>query len=35
MVMSLKSKMPFWVWLLTLSAFAIGMSEFVIAGILP
>jgi len=35
MVMSLKSKMPFRVWLLTLSAFAIGMAEFVIAGILP
>ncbi len=33
--MSLKSKMPFRVWLLTLSAFAIGMAEFVIAGILP
>src|SRR5258707_6840686 len=33
--MSLKSKMPFQVWLLTLSAFAIGMAEFVIAGILP
>jgi DHA1 family inner membrane transport protein len=29
------SKMPFQVWLLTLSAFAIGMAEFVIAGILP
>ena len=27
--------MPFQVWLLTLSAFAIGMAEFVIAGILP
>ena len=34
-VMSLKSKMPFQVWLLTLSAFAIGMAEFVIAGVLP
>src|SRR5882672_3978473 len=33
--MSLKSKMPFQVWLLTLSAFAIGMAEFVIAGVLP
>src|SRR5712672_1005210 len=33
--MPLKSKMPFQVWLLTLSAFAIGMAEFVIAGILP
>src|ERR1700730_7948224 len=33
--MSLKSKMPFQVWLLTLSAFAIGMGEFVIAGVLP
>src|SRR6266403_6235554 len=27
--------MPFQVWLLTLSAFAIGMAEFVIAGVLP
>jgi hypothetical protein len=33
--MSLKSKMPFQVWLLTLSAFAIGMAEFAIAGVLP
>jgi DHA1 family inner membrane transport protein len=33
--MSLTSKMPFQVWLLTLSAFAIGMAEFVIAGVLP
>src|SRR5882724_2837761 len=33
--MSLKSKMPFQVWILTLSAFAIGTAEFVIAGILP
>jgi DHA1 family inner membrane transport protein len=33
--MSLKPKMPFQVWLLTLSAFAIGMAEFVIAGVLP
>src|SRR5260221_10158111 len=33
--MSLKSKMPFQVWLLTLSACAIGMAEFVIAGVLP
>ena len=33
--MSLTSKMPLQVWLLTLSAFAIGMAEFVIAGVLP
>src|SRR5260221_9656092 len=33
--MSLKSKMPLQVWILTLSAFAIGMAEFVIAGVLP
>ena len=33
--MSLKSKMPFQVWILTLSAFSIGMAEFVIAGLLP
>src|SRR5258708_16679684 len=33
--MSLKWKMPLQVWLLTLSAFAIGMAEFVIAGVLP
>src|SRR6267154_3452431 len=33
--MSLTSRMPFQVWLLTLSAFAIGMAEFVIAGVLP
>jgi DHA1 family inner membrane transport protein len=32
---SLKSKMPFQVWILTLSAFSIGMAEFVIAGLLP
>jgi hypothetical protein len=28
------SKMPLQVWILTLSAFAIGTAEFVIAGIL-
>src|SRR5712691_1375246 len=33
--MSLKSKMPPQVWILTLSAFAIGTAEFVIAGVLP
>ena len=33
--MSLKSKMPLHVWILTLSAFAIGTAEFVIAGVLP
>src|SRR5258707_12528560 len=33
--MSLESKMPFQVWILTLSAFAIGTAEFVIAGVLP
>src|SRR5260370_9853115 len=33
--MSLKSKMPLQVWILTLAAFAIGTGEFVIAGILP
>jgi MFS transporter, DHA1 family, inner membrane transport protein len=33
--MSLKSKMPLQVWVLTLSAFAIGTAEFVIAGVLP
>src|SRR6202158_2433322 len=33
--MSLKSKMPLQVWILTLSAFAIGTAEFVIAGVLP
>jgi MFS transporter, DHA1 family, inner membrane transport protein len=33
--MSLKSKMPFQVWVLTFSAFAIGTAEFVIAGVLP
>jgi MFS transporter, DHA1 family, inner membrane transport protein len=32
--MSLKSQMPLQVWILTLSAFAIGTAEFVIAGIL-
>jgi MFS transporter, DHA1 family, inner membrane transport protein len=31
---SLKSQMPLQVWILTLSAFAIGTAEFVIAGIL-
>jgi DHA1 family inner membrane transport protein len=33
--MSLKLKMPLQVWILTLSAFAIGTAEFVIAGVLP
>jgi MFS transporter, DHA1 family, inner membrane transport protein len=33
--MLLKSKMPLQVWILTLSAFAIGTAEFVIAGVLP
>jgi MFS transporter, DHA1 family, inner membrane transport protein len=33
--MSLTSKMPLQVWILTLSAFAIGTAEFVIAGVLP
>jgi DHA1 family inner membrane transport protein len=33
--MSFKSKMPLQVWILTLSAFAIGTAEFVIAGVLP
>jgi DHA1 family inner membrane transport protein len=33
--MSFKSKMPLQVWILTLSAFAIGSAEFVIAGVLP
>lgn len=32
--MSFKSKMPLQVWILTLSAFAIGTAEFVIAGLL-
>lgn len=32
--MSIKSKMPLQVWILTLAAFAIGTAEFVIAGIL-
>jgi DHA1 family inner membrane transport protein len=32
---SLKSQMPLQVWILTLSAFAIGTAEFVIAGVLP
>ena len=32
--MTLKSKMPLQVWILTLAAFAIGTAEFVIAGIL-
>ena len=32
--MSIKNKMPLPVWILTLSAFAIGTAEFVIAGIL-
>ncbi len=32
--MSLTSKMPLQVWILTLAAFAIGTAEFVIAGIL-
>jgi DHA1 family inner membrane transport protein len=33
--MSLKPKMPLQVWILTISAFAIGTAEFVIAGVLP
>jgi predicted MFS family arabinose efflux permease len=33
--MALKSKMPLQVWILTLSAFAVGTAEFVIAGVLP
>src|ERR1700722_19249708 len=33
--MSLKSKMPLQIWILTLAAFAIGTAEFVIAGVLP
>lgn len=33
--MSPTAKIPFQVWILTLSAFAIGTAEFVIAGILP
>src|SRR5882757_7046952 len=33
--MSFRSKMPLQVWILTLSAFAIGTAEFVIAGLLP
>src|SRR5260370_34953531 len=33
--MSLKLKMPLQVWILPLSAFAIGTAEFVIAGVLP
>ncbi len=33
--MSLKSRMPLQVWILTVSAFAIGTAEFVIAGVLP
>jgi len=33
--MSLKSKMPLQVWILPLSAFAIGTAELVIAGLLP
>src|SRR4051812_21196456 len=33
--MSAQEKMPFQIWILTLSAFAIGTAEFVIAGILP
>src|SRR5882762_1645286 len=32
--MSLKSKMPLQIWILTVSAFAIGTAEFVIAGVL-
>jgi DHA1 family inner membrane transport protein len=32
--MSIKNKMPLQVWILTLSAFAIGTAEFVIAGLL-
>ncbi|WP_282610450.1 MFS transporter [Pelagibius sp. Alg239-R121] len=34
LTMSLTSKMPLQVWILTLSAFAIGTAEFVIAGVL-
>ncbi|NWE72379.1 MFS transporter [Pseudomonas gingeri] len=33
--MSLTSRMPIQIWILTLSAFAIGTAEFLIAGILP
>jgi DHA1 family inner membrane transport protein len=33
--MSEQAKMPIQIWILTLSAFAIGTAEFVIAGILP
>jgi MFS transporter, DHA1 family, inner membrane transport protein len=33
--MSLKSKMPLQIWILTLAAFAIGTAEFVIARVLP
>jgi MFS transporter, DHA1 family, inner membrane transport protein len=32
---SIKSQMPHQVWILTLSAFAIGTAEFVTAGVLP
>lgn len=32
--MSIKNKMPLPIWILTLSAFAIGTAEFVVAGIL-
>src|SRR5258707_203162 len=35
LVVSIKSQMPLQVWILTLSAFAIGTAEFVIAGVLP
>ncbi|MPQ70488.1 MULTISPECIES: MFS transporter [unclassified Pseudomonas] len=33
--MTLTSRMPIQIWILTLSAFAIGTAEFLIAGILP
>ena len=33
--LSVKEKIPFQVWVLTLATFAIGTAEFVIAGILP
>lgn len=33
--MDTQEKLPLQIWILTLSAFAIGTAEFVIAGILP
>lgn len=33
--MAARDRLPFQIWILTLSAFAIGTAEFVIAGILP